>query len=406
MSKTLVIHFARYGPYHVARLQAAARVIQAQGWQVVGLETSGSDATYDWSPVKRDDAGAQIITAFPNRVHEEITMAECKRGLHPLLDKVQPDAVAIAGWGSSDAFVVLNWCRKHCVRTIVMSESRESDRGRVWWREWMKRLLIRRFDRALVGGQSHRDYLMKLGLPSDHIRYGYDVVDNAYFQVESSRWRAIDQKSGIAVQPYFLASNRFVPRKNLVRFLQAFAAARDQASCVHGHIPDLCLLGDGPERAALLSISEGLSLSVVQSAPWEVDADLSAVPTGPKVFLPGFRQIDELPRFYAHACCFVHPAISEPWGLVINEAMACSLPVLCSTNCGAAEELVCDGVNGYQFDPLDTDAITRCLQIFLNLSPVARAEMGAASALTLERVCPLEAFGKGLRELLSEQLPA
>jgi Glycosyltransferase len=123
----------------------------------------------------------------------------------------------------------------------------------------------------------------------------------------------------------------------------------------------------------------------------------------PRVFLPGFRQIDELPQFYAHACCFIHPAISEPWGLVINEAMACSLPVLSSTNCGAAEELVCDGVNGYLFDPLNTAAITRCLQIFLNLSPELRAEMGAASALTLERVCPVGAFGTGLRELLGEQ---
>lgn len=406
MVKCLVIHFARYGPYHLARLDAAVRAIQPLGWKVIGLETSGSDATYSWDITMRDGAGAHVITAFPNRVHEQITLAECKRGLHPLLEKLQPDAVAIAGWGSTDAFVVLNWCRKHRVQAIVMSESREADGTRVWWKEWMKHLLIRRFDRALVGGQSHRDYLVKLGLPAEQIRCGYDVVDNAYFRDQSSGWRAKKHQAGTAMAPYFLASNRFVPRKNLIRLLQAFAAVRLHEPFVHAPIPDLCLLGDGPERPALLSIAEALSLAVVESAPWEVDSELPVAASAPRVFLPGFRQIDQLPRFYAHACCFVHPAISEPWGLVINEAMASSLPVLCSTNCGAAEELVCDGVNGYLFDPLDTAAITRCLEVFLNLSPEAKAEMGAASALTLERVCPVDAFGTGLRELLSEQFPA
>jgi glycosyltransferase involved in cell wall biosynthesis len=406
MTKTLVIHFARFGPYHHARLKAAMQALQPIGWQVVGLETAGSDATYAWDAENRADFEPPLITAFPNRVHEEISRAECKQGLYPLLSKLQPDAMAIAGWGSNDALTSLGWCRQHGVKSIVMSESREVDGRRVWWKEWIKRLLIRRFDRALVGGKSHRDYLVKLGMSSDRIRLGYNVVDNAFFLGQSSSWRVKDHQLGVAINPYILASNRFVPRKNLIRLVQAFAAVTCTETLDDPGTSDLCLVGDGPERAALLSTCEALGLPVVDSAPWEVNSVVSSAATGPRVFLPGFRQIDELPRFYAHACCFVHPAISEPWGLVINEAMACSLPVLSSTNCGAAEELVCDGVNGYLFDPLNTAAITRCLKTFLNLSPEVRAEMGAASALTLERICPVDAFGTGLRELLSELSPA
>ena len=44
----LLIHFARYGPYHHARLKSAAAALEPLGWEVVGLETAGTDATYAW----------------------------------------------------------------------------------------------------------------------------------------------------------------------------------------------------------------------------------------------------------------------------------------------------------------------------------------------------------------------
>ena len=39
-----------------------------------------------------------MITAFPGCLHEELTSAECKRVLRPLLDELKPDAMAIASW--------------------------------------------------------------------------------------------------------------------------------------------------------------------------------------------------------------------------------------------------------------------------------------------------------------------
>ena len=65
--------------------------------------------------------------------------------------------------------------------TILMSESQEIDRPRVWWKELIKRRRIRLFDAAVVGGPPHRDYLVQLGMPPDRIALGYNAVDNAYF---------------------------------------------------------------------------------------------------------------------------------------------------------------------------------------------------------------------------------
>ena len=55
----------------------------------------------------------------------------------------------------------------------------------------------------------------------------------------------------------------------------------------------------------------------------------------------------ELEKYYRAADVFVLMTVSDVWGLVINEAMACGLPVITTDKCGAGLELVENGVNGY-----------------------------------------------------------
>jgi glycosyltransferase involved in cell wall biosynthesis len=179
----------------------------------------------------------------------------------------------------------------------------------------------------------------------------------------------------------------------------------------------LCFLGDGAQKPALMARASELGLDVAASAPWEVDVQdaASATHTGvtamaaierrqgvrPTVYFPGFRQIQELPRFFAHAGCFIHPAMEEPWGLVINEAMACGLPILSSTNVGAAEELVDDGVNGWKFDPSDVKALADFMFTLSTQRPEVLESMGDASRRILVERAPTAAFGHGLASLLT-----
>jgi glycosyltransferase involved in cell wall biosynthesis len=81
------------------------------------------------------------------------------------------------------------------------------------------------------------------------------------------------------------------------------------------------------------------------------------------VVFAGFQQGDAVPAYYGLASCLVLPSISETWGLVVNEAMAAGLPVLVSQRCGCVPELVQPGVNGYVFDPLDTEGLARLLGV-------------------------------------------
>lgn len=393
----IAIHFTRYGPYHYARLQAAHEVLSPLGWEVIGLETASTDATYEWDEAKGMNDGPKVVTAFPTRVHEEITTAEYRSTLFPLLDALAPTAMAIAGWGSTDAQLCLAWCRKNDVRRFVMSETRAADGKRVWWKELIKRYLISRFDGALVGGKSHRDYLIKLGMRADKIHFGYNVVDNAYFATETPKYRNTETPG---LRPYFLASNRFIERKNLARLIEAYSSyIHSTFNIEHStSVPwDLVLLGDGKLKPALIAQCHVLGLEVIESAPWEDKGNFEC--NQPAVYFPGFRQIDELPRFYAQAGCFIHPALEEPWGLVINEAMACGLPILSSRNVGAAEELVVDGVNGWNFDASNFEEMAAAMQRISGCD-FPLSVFGDTSRIILQERCPTRAFGEGLTSLM------
>ena len=408
----LLLHFARYGPYHHARLRSAAGALRPYGWEVVGLETAGTDAIYSWDQTRRGVGGPEVITAFPGRVHEEITDAEYLRVFPRLLRQLSPDAVAIAGWGSRDARMALAWCWTNNVPRIAMSETRETDGKRVWWKEWIKRWVIGRFDGALVGGRSHHDYLVRLGMDSRLIRKGYNVVDNGCFALEADRWRRNDianaddstRSSDKRNPPYFLSSNRFIERKNVAGLIQAYAIyLRSNVDINQGTVPpwNLVLLGDGVLKHHLIAQCRNFRLRIMESAPWEVSRTAKGEQAASSVvYFPGFRQVEELPRFYAHAGAFVHPAWEEPWGLVINEAMASGLPILSSQNVGAAEELVDDDVNGWTFQTENVQEMADRMVRMAACTNKQIAVMGAESKRILAERGATSQFGHGLADLI------
>ena len=119
------------------------------------------------------------------------------------------------------------------------------------------------------------------------------------------------------------------------------------------------------------------------------------------VHRPGFLQMDELPRWYAYASAFVHPSLMEPWGLVVNEAAACGLPLLVSDRAGCVATLVPDppGTTGLRFDPADEPALAAALGAMAALPADRRAAMGQAAADVVSCWGP-DRFARGTLEAL------
>ena len=120
--------------------------------------------------------------------------------------------------------------------------------------------------------------------------------------------------------------------------------------------------------------------------------------------MPGFKQYEELPSYYAAAGAFIHASTTEQWGLVVNEAMASGLPVLVSNRCGCASDLVQDGVNGWTFDPTDEEQLAE-LMLKISSDEALRSEMGRKSQEIIANWGP-ERFASGIADAVQKALVA
>jgi len=376
MNRVAII-FDNFGPYHLARLRAAATTCD-----LLALEVAGRSATYAWDNAA--DSGAfRRETLLAAGTSADVPRGEIARRLQAALDRFRPIVVVVPGWATPAAWAALEWCARRGVAAVCLSESTAWDEPPAAWKQFLKRRLVRRFAAALVGGRHHVDYLAQLGFAPERIAFGYDAVDNAYFTegTDAVRANSGEARRRLALpEHFFLASARFVPKKNLDRLIEAFAQYRARAGASSW---SLVLLGDGELRPALEHQRDALGLR-------------------DHILMPGFRQYGELPAYYALAGAFIHPSTVEPWGLVVNEAAASGLPLIVSNRCGCAPELVHDGVNGFTFDPLDPAALTAALEK-IAAPDFPRAAFAAASR---EIVAPWgpERFARGLAQAVETAL--
>ena len=365
--ESLCVLWARFGPYHLARLQALHATLGRHGIRLTGLETSRTDETYAWR-LEEDTVAFERVVALSHGTAEAARPAVIRKAIRSALNRINPDAVAIPSYSTPDAQAALAWCRQHRRVAIMMFDSRAEDAERRGWREAIKRALVREYDSALVAGTPQAAYLETLGMPPSHMFTPLDVVDNAHFQAGAERAR-IAATPPHPAPPYFLSVNRFTARKNVDLLIQAYAHYRSQTSDPW----PLVLLGDGPERRQL---------------------EIAAAKTEGITF-GGFQQIDTLPKWYGFAGAYIHPASSDPWGLVVNEAMAAGLPVVVSTGAGCVPDLVVTGENGFSFDPNDADELATLLARLTEASPDELNRMGERSAEIISHVRP-EDFADGL----------
>jgi len=365
----LAVLFARFGPYHHARLRAAGKVCD-----LTAIEFSAVDKTYAWEMVNGAE-GFERETLFSDADYEGKSPNEVRRALWRALDKCNPAIVAIPGWATVPALLALAWCRHHNVPAILMSDSQEGDEPRTWWKEWVKSRVVKQFGAGLVGGTPHINYLSKLGVLHDRLYVGYDVVDNGYFSNGADLVRRNGPKfreKFSLPNHYFLSSSRFVEKKNLPRLIDAYALlkARNGTNARH-----LVVIGDGSLRP-------------------DLEVQIHKLGLTEQIHLPGFKQYDELPLYYGLADVYIQASTTEQWGLVVNEAMASGLPVLVSNRCGCGPDLVQEGVNGYTFDPYDVEALAELLAK-ISADRTALETMGQASRTIIANWAP-ETFAENL----------
>lgn len=372
----LAIVFDNFGPYHVARMAAAA-----QYCDVFAVEVSPRNSEYAWESPDLPE-NLQYIS-LSTGTGDASDAAALLRTFDTLLTPLALDCIAVPGWSSVAALALTQWCVKRDIPVVCMSETNGWDFARSWPTELVKKGVVGHFSSALVTSDSQARYMETLGMSPQAVFRGYNIVDNDYFAASAKAIQStgampmIDNKLIPASwrNRYFLASNRFIEKKNLPLLLGCYAAFRQGRSHETDDWP-LVMLGDGEMRSELEDLSKSLGLDS-------------------HVYFPGFRQYDELPTFYATAGAFVHVSTTEQWGLVINEAMASGLPAIVSKRCGCAEVLIDDGKNGLIIDPYDAPGIAAALTQIAD--PVRRDQLAAQASIRISEWGP-DKFATGLRD--------
>lgn len=357
--------------YHLARFEGLQAVFGREG-EVAGIELVGGVGVHAGLRFREDrPSGLPVETLEPTGNWGEAKKTHLAAALWRRLSELDPDVVLVPGYYTLPGIAGAIWAKAHGRISVLMTESTVDDHARSAWKEGLKSGLIRTlFDWAVTGGAAHVHYLRQLRFPADRVVGFYDVVDNegiAKRCVELRRDTTADQH-GLPSQ-YFLFVGRLAPEKNVAGLLSEWLTYRE-----NGGTWPLVLAGDGPEAAGLHRL-----------------ARQSRFPAD--VYFAGHKSSRELLPFFCFASCFVLPSTREPWGLVVNEAMAAALPVIVSRRCGCAEDLVENGLNGLIFNPDHKDELAHCLHSIEQLSPDELRRMGHRSADRIANYSPRN-FGR------------
>jgi glycosyltransferase involved in cell wall biosynthesis len=233
------------------------------------------------------------------------------------------DAVLVQGYTSLTSLMALATPRRG-TRLLFRGESNldaERTLGLRAAKQLGLRALFSRVDHFVAIGKLNAEYFQHYGVPAAKISIAPYSVDNAYFAErarETAKNRAaVRAKLGLPERGVvFLFVAKVYGIKRPLDLLAAF-----EKSCRDGGQGTLCFVGEGQLSA-------------------ELDRRVEASAFKDRVRVLGFRNQSELPEIYAASDVLVLPSEHEPWGLVVNEALASGMTAVTSQKVGSAPDLV------------------------------------------------------------------
>jgi glycosyltransferase involved in cell wall biosynthesis len=279
-------------------------------------------------------------------------------GVFRALRDAHPEVVVVSGWSTFASQATIAWCRRRRVPYVLLVESNERD-ARPGWRRAVKGAVLPSVvggaAEVLVVGTLARESMHARGVDPERVSVFANTVDVERLGREADaladRRDVLRGDAGLALDDVAVLSvARLSPEKGLDTLVRAVAAAGD---------PRLILLlaGSGPERERLRDLADrlGVRLLLLRDLPWERIAER-----------------------YVLADVFALLSRHEPWGVVVNEAAACGLPLVLSDRVGAAYDLLEDGRNGVLVPADDVEAAAAAIR-GLAADPERRRRAGAAS---------------------------
>jgi len=224
------------------------------------------------------------------------------RELRRILSSSSFDEILVSGWDAIEYWYLAFSHRKSKISLALESTVFESQISGV--RGLVKKIFLSRVRKVFASGSKHKGLVESLGYRGDVVvTKGVGIIRKSDYPIS---------KDG-KVNNRVVFVGRLSPEKNLSQIVEVF-----------NRFPHICLdiYGDGPQRESLEKISCG------------------------NISFKGFASNSSLSEIFRLSDFLVLPSASEPWGLVVEEALFHGVPVVISDRCGVSD-LVENGKNGY-----------------------------------------------------------
>ncbi len=313
------------------------RVGREAGWELTVCYASSWNRAVGWEEAPQSETTAHRTILLDRR--QPWLRARCGSwtaaavALLGLLVRERPDYLLCYGYTLLPQTTALLWAIATRTPFAIAGDANyhcEVSTGvkRALKRAWLG-WLARRAAALIVVGAAGRRFWEACGARPAQLFESPFAVDNAFYARARGgpEARALREKWGLAGKTVFLYVGRLVRRKNVHLAVEALRGLPEPGAA-------LVIAGAGEERATLEALAAG----------------------DPRIVFAGIVAPADLPALYAAADVLVLVAEQEPWGLVVNEAMAAGLAVVAHRHCGAAVDLV-DAENGVKINHFDVDEI-------------------------------------------------
>jgi glycosyltransferase involved in cell wall biosynthesis len=371
MSRRVVIITEIIAPYRIPVFNALA---QHDGIDLHVIFLSDNDPSQRQWLVYKDEIRFpyQVLPSWRQRSVRHSLLLNW--GVKSALRRAAPDFIVCGGYNHLASWQSLSWARRNRVPFVLWAESttRDSRSGHTLV-EFLKMRFMGRCDAFVVPGKSSAEYLRNYGVAEEMILTAPNAVDTRFFaqRAEVIRSEAARHRQALGLPArFFLFAGRLVPEKGIFDLLDAYQALAPDVRNEVG----LVFVGDGAARSALQQRAAAINPGSIHFA--------------------GFAQRERLPAYYALAEILVFPTHTDPWGLVVNEAMACGLPIISSAAAGCVADLVESGWNGRVVSAGDIGQLASAMDELARDAEL-RSLMGQRSRERIKQYSP-EAWAAGM----------
>ncbi|WP_445666634.1 glycosyltransferase family 4 protein [Fodinibius sp. AD559] len=266
------------------------------------------------------------------------------------LIKFDPDTILTSGWIDSDYLKACRRIKGNGIPVIAGSDTQFENTFRQKAAQWIAPFYLHSaIDVLWVSGERQRQLAYKLGYTDQNCLDGFYSCDWEKF----AEYKNVDKS-----QRAFIYVGRYIDRKGIPQLIDAY-----KQYCEEVKDPwKLVCAGKGPLGKELDRVN-GIENR-------------------------GFTQPDELPELMTEASAFVLPSLKEPWGVVVHEAAATGLPLICSSACGVTTALLRDRYNGYLVEPGNTSHLVNKMKTMHQLSDKEYGKMSKRSFELSKQLTP------------------